>query len=200
MDDSATVPQASRRARWHLLALSVVTLIASHRIGAQTTSSSETLDRFAGVGFPSAVGAFSAVRADRYADPSLGISVRYGATGTRAIVTLYVYPSRATLDEEFASAMTSITMNAAQSGGRITATIDSTDTLVVKGIEGRYALVQSTVDGNAERSLLYLFERDGHWIKLRISMDPALRVTLAEPLQSLIARMVESVEAPPAGR
>jgi hypothetical protein len=176
-----------------------VSSLAALPTAAQSTAGAEELDRFAGVGFPSSVGAFTAVRADRYADASLGISVRYTVSGTRAVVTLYVYPSRATLDDEFASAVASITMNAERSGGRISAVIDSTDTLVVSGREGRYALVRSTVDGAAERSLLYLFEREGYWIKLRISMDPALRVTLAEPLQTLLARMIETVE-PPAGR
>lgn len=69
MHDSVTKPPATRRARWHRLALPVLILGAALRLGAQATSNTEMLDRFAGVGFPSAVGAFSAVRADRYAEP-----------------------------------------------------------------------------------------------------------------------------------
>jgi hypothetical protein len=65
-------------------------------------------------------------------------------------------------------------------------------------LTGRYALARTTADGTVERSLLYLFERTGQWIKLRISMDPALRVTLDAPLRSLLERMVLEVDPPAA--
>jgi hypothetical protein len=184
----------------HALGLfaALATLAPHAQVAAQAaTDDVRATGRFDGVAFPSTIGSFRAVRAEAFADPALGMSVRYVAPGTRAAATLYVYPKRATLEQEFDSSVRSITAYAERSGGRLTAAVDSTDTLTVAGRPGRYALLRMTNDGSAERSLLYLFERETHWVKLRISMDPALRVALAAPMAAFVERTVEAVVPPP---
>lgn len=144
---------------------------------------------FAGVTFPAEVERFRAMRSTRWDDPALGVGLTYLAQGVPAEFSIYVYPAQKSLDDEFQEAMDAISIYAQQNRGGQAVEIQSTDSVSVGDTDGRVGV---TLMGGA-RSLLYVFEKDGSFVKYRLSYEPALRVALEEEIASFLETTLDRI-------
>jgi hypothetical protein len=179
-----------------LVIIAVVLGVFVYPSGAWAQASEEPSEGdflFGGVSFPSEVERFRAMRSTRWDDPDLGVGVTYFAQGVPAEFSIYIYPSRKGLDAEFQEAMDAISTFAERGRGGQSVEVQSTDSVVVAGVDGRLGVTRM---GDV-RSLLYVFEKDGSFLKYRLSHEPALRVALEEEIALFIETTLEGITVHP---
>lgn len=160
---------------------------------AQDGSTDLDLSVYAGVTVPTDVGEFQALRLTRWPDEALGIGVTYVIPRFPGNFSMYVYPAARDLAEEFDTSMESIRQYAEQNSDGMTVEEDSTSTITVNGRDGFLGVTQLSGTRGDSRSLLYLFEKDGSFIKYRFTFDPAMRTIVRERLDELLQVTLEAV-------
>lgn len=151
---------------------------------------------FGGVSFPSQIGDFTAMRATRWPDPALGVGITYRIDGFPGEFSVYVYPASKELAAEFEQAMEGISIYAEQSRDGVSVEVESSEATAVGDIAGFVGVSHLSGPRGDSRSLLYLFERDGHFFKYRVSYEPAMRSMLEEPLADFLRTTLESIGLP----
>jgi len=166
--------------------LCAVALMAAPSLSAQAeVSSYEGTYRFGGVTYPSSADTFRVFRTARWPDPSLGVALSYLSPAFKAELTVYVYPSDQTLTAEFDEALAELQTYTQQNREGVEVTIEETGVVDVgvagdARFDGHLATTTLRQGSSAHVSLLYLFEKDGWFIKYRISYERSIR-TLMEP-------------------
>lgn len=163
---------------------------------------------FSGVTFPAAVDTFLVLRATRWPQPALGIQLHYGSPlAPRGQFDIYVYPvpepegAARSVEEEFRTAMGGIRRYADENMEGVEVTVESEDPVTIttptgETYEGWKAHTTYRNDSSVRRSLLYVFAKDGHFLKYRIThdeerselLDPRLRAFLEASLGRVVLR------------
>ncbi len=157
--------------------------------------------------FPAAIDSFQVASANRWPGvPELGTAVKYVTqVDPTAELDVYVYlgsADRPGADSaralaEFAVAMTGIREYAEnQRGAEITIDKEGPhDAVTVDGrsYAGQLATFTLRQGGQRFRSLLMVFVRDAHYVKLRVTYNPAMRVLLQPHLARFTARVLADV-------
>ncbi len=181
------------------LGLLMAALAIPPSAGAQESSAGEG-NVFAGVTFPSVVDTFQVMRVARWPDPALGVALTYMAPGIPSELSVYVYPASQDLKAEFDQAMQGISVYAEQNRDGVTVTIDgeepveltAADQEVYSGWKGTTTMRRGS---RAQQSLLYVFEKDGGFVKYRVSYGRELRALMEERVETFLEETLESVGA-----
>jgi len=193
---------AQRQVQGRSLALILAAFAAAPGLsGQQSVSSFEGDYLFGGVTYPSVADTFRVMAASRWMDPELGVGLTFAAMGFPAELTIYVYPADQGLDAEFADALGEIETYAASNRegvnleveGRESVRVTATDGNEYSGHLGNTVMRQGTSSTN---SLLYVFEKDGWFVKYRISYERAM-VRLMEPrIETFLSETLGSIGVP----
>lgn len=168
-------------------AVVVLTVCTLPRVGtaqAPFETRGETFS-FSGMSFPSVVDTFAVMQVQRYPNPNLGVQLQYRSpVAPRMPFDLYVYP----VDEEKAESteMVKAEFDEALEGvlayprEGVEVMIESTDSVAFRtdnGVLFNGWMAEIRIDGGAapQTSLLYVFEKDGWFMKYRISHYRSLR-------------------------
>lgn len=164
------------------IALAAALLEAPAPLPAQETAPAVDA-RFGGVAFPDVAADFTALRVNRWPDPALGIGITYTSPNTPAELTVYVYPVPDDapddyLKEEFDESWQTIRTYAETNRDGVEVELGATEPFEVTGDDG---VVRSGWRGDAimrrgptaRTTLLYLFEKDGEYIKYRMTYERA---------------------------
>lgn len=140
---------------------------------------------FSGVDFPSVVDTFAVLEAVRFPQVELGVSLQYSSPiDPAARFSLFVYPVRPDADGadpamgEFERALEDVQQYAAQNRQRFRFDLENVDSVAVVDDSGRthsgwLATAEAREGGRSERSLLYVFVKDGSYFKYRLSYSLA---------------------------
>lgn len=186
-----------------------VALLAATNL-ASPASAQSVFDRrsddftFAGVTFPAVVDTFAVLSVSRWPQVSMGVAIHYASPiASRSNFDVYVYPVPDSLlqrtsevdrlEAEFAEALAGISEYREGRDG-VTVELDyeepsgmAWDGVQYHGLMGMTTLTRGT---EVRRSLAYVFEKDGHFIKYRISfareqwdgLEPRIEEFVAETL------------------
>jgi len=171
----------------------LVTMLAADEAAAQPTSIFEAPDRawvINGFRVPAIADTFALMEVNRYQVVELGFSLVYSGPLQRDLdMTIYVYPPRVDgedfLRAELAAAVDEMQRYAAsrrnpwtmsiKTEGAYSQPLSSGETL-----EGLMAEAEYFRAGQTSRTFAYVFERDGHILKYRITYDSGAREDLWE--------------------
>lgn len=188
--------------------LSVATILAAIGVLAATpaTAGAQGLFEhrgsfsFGDVAFPAVADTFAVIRAERYQEPALGVHLQYATPlDPSASSDIYVYPvDDDGLEGEFRDAVQGIVVYAERNREGVTATIDTTRAVTIADAGGRthegWVAVARFERRGAERpSFLYLFEKDGHYLKYRLTHAAPLRLRLEPHIAAFLAETLATI-------
>lgn len=159
---------------------------------------------FSGVSFPSVVDTFAVMQVHRYPNPKFGVQLQYRSpVAPRMPFDLYVYP----VDEERAESTERVKseFDEALEGVRayptedVEVTIEATDSVAFRtdnGVIFKGWMAEIRMDGGAapQTSLLYVFEKNGWFMKYRITHYRALRTALQPRVEAFLVGTLEDVQ------
>lgn len=166
---------------------------------------------FSGVAFPAAADTFLVMRAVRWPQTSAGVQLHYASPiAPRAQLDIYVYPvgegdegGHRTLREEFDGTLEGIGSYARENMEGVEVAVGEGSPVTLTGPAGTghtgwMALTTYTQGGETRRSLLYLFEKNGHFLKYRATHGQNLHDMLDPRIERFVAESLERVV--PGGR
>lgn len=180
-----------------LAVLFVAALALGTPARAQEGPSAVEQSLFGGVAFPLQVGEFEAMRLTRWPDPAMGVGITYLIQGVPGEFSVYVYPAGDDLEVEFDKAMEGISVYAEQNREGVSVEVEGSDSVIVAGHVGYLGVTRMSGARGDARSLLYVFEVDGSFLKYRISYAPSLRTMLEDQLQEFLRVTLESISVRP---
>lgn len=159
---------------------------------------------FGGVAFPAIADTFVVLDTRRWPNPALGVQLHYASPlDPSARVDVYVYPADADgAEAELGEAVQEILRYTEENRDGVTVTIDTTHALTVTDPGGRahagwHAVGRFERQGNERPSLLWVFEKDGLFLKYRVTHAPEQRVRLEPHLRGFLAETLGAIA--PAG-
>lgn len=165
---------------------------------------------FGGVTFPETVNTVTVIQAYRWLDSGLGVSLTYVpiTTEVEAEFTVYVYPlpdSSGTeyLRAEFDAALGELAQYTDQNRDGLEISLDREEAVEIVTGDGRVytgwrAATTLKQEGMALQSLVYVFEKDGSFVKYRISYLRSLRVMMAPRVDDFLRETLTQIRVPPA--
>lgn len=196
------------RARQVLLAAAVGSVVVAPLAAQTPFDDRDARYSFAGVQFPAVADTFAVMRVTRWPDASLGVMLGYMTPleGSPNF-DVYVYPAsdprgglsvEKWLEQEFDDALDDIRRFGAGRQG-VDVEVERRDTLRVVAADGReYTgwVAETLFSGGSgsRRSLLYVFEKDGWFVKYRMTYDPAHRDVVDPRIDAFIAETLAGVE------
>lgn len=165
---------------------------------------------FSKVEFPAVADTFVVLSTRRWPQPELGVSIHYASPiASTAHLDLYVSPldPRQRSDEsigervrrEFERSLEGIHLYADRNREGTEVVVESTDSIVITGASGRdyvgwVADVTMETGSKSERSLLYVFEKNGSSVKYRITHERSLRSMLHEHIDAFVRETLERIQ------
>ena len=167
---------------------------------AQDLFDDEAVFSFGGISFPAAVDTFAVMSTNRYPDPALGVHLHYRTPlDPSASLDIYVYPTReGGLEAELQKAVQDIIRYTEENRQGVTATVDTTHAITITDAAGRshdgwVATARFERRDNVRPSFLYLFEKDGRYLKYRVTHAAPLRQRLEPHLHAFLAGTLAAV-------
>lgn len=165
---------------------------------------------FSKVEFPAVADTFAVMSTRRWPQPARGVVIHYESPiAPAAHLDLYVSPldrvrgSDGSIGErvrrEFERSLEGIQLYIDINREDTEVVVESTDSTVITGASGReyvgwVADVTLTTGSKSERSLLYLFEKNGSSVKYRITHERSLRSMLHEHIDAFVRETLERIQ------
>lgn len=186
-----------------VVVLMLCTLLRPGTAQAPFETRGETFSIF-GVSFPSVVDTFAVMQVQRYPNPNLGMQLHYRSPmAPRMPFDLFVYPvdeekaeSSEMVKAEFDEALESVR---AYPRTNVEVTIEGTDSVAFRtdnGVlfEGWMAEIRMDGREGTQTSLLYVFEKNGWFMKYRISHRSSMRTALQDRVKAFLVGTLEDVQ------
>lgn len=190
----------------HRIVLLVASLaLAAAPLPAQGIFADRGQFSFGGVAFPAVADTFVVLDTRRWPDPALGVQLHYASPlDPSARLDIYVYPADGEgAEAEFREAVEEIIQYTEKNREGVTVTIDTTFAVTVADAGGGehagwHAAARLERRGVERPSVLYLFEKEGLFLKYRITHAREHRVRLEPHVRAFIAGTLAQI-GPAAG-